>query len=146
MRPRKTSLAALVLIGIALAVPGEVRSADRHWDNDSGDDNWHNELNWDPDGSPAPSEELSVHTGTPHAASSVTTDGGGLIVIYAGASATFDSDLLVGDTGIGLSIAEKVVKAYAGEIRACNDNGACFKFSLPASQRGPAAEKTDTST
>lgn len=32
--------------------------------------------------------------------------------------------------GIGLSIAEKIVKAYNGELRVYNDNGACFEFSL----------------
>jgi two-component system sensor histidine kinase ResE len=35
-----------------------------------------------------------------------------------------------GGTGIGLAIVEKIVKTYKGEIRACNDNGACFEFSL----------------
>ena len=35
-----------------------------------------------------------------------------------------------GDTGLGLSIVEKIVKVYHGEIRAYNDNGACFEFTL----------------
>ena len=35
-----------------------------------------------------------------------------------------------GDTGIGLSIVERIVKVYGGEIRAKNDNGACFEFTL----------------
>jgi len=35
-----------------------------------------------------------------------------------------------GDTGIGLSIVEKIIKAYGGEIRVHNDNGACFEFTL----------------
>jgi len=33
-------------------------------------------------------------------------------------------------SGIGLSIVEKIVKTYGGEIRAYNDNGACFDFTL----------------
>ncbi len=33
-------------------------------------------------------------------------------------------------TGIGLSIVERIVRAYKGSIRACNDNGACFEFTL----------------
>lgn len=33
-------------------------------------------------------------------------------------------------TGIGLSIVEKVVRAYGGGIRAYKDNGACFEFTL----------------
>jgi PAS domain S-box-containing protein len=41
---------------------------------------------------------------------------------------TKDSDR--GETGIGLSIVERVVKVYGGEIRTYNDNGACFEFSL----------------
>lgn len=32
--------------------------------------------------------------------------------------------------GIGLSIVEKIVKANGGEIRAYNNNGACFEFTL----------------
>lgn len=35
-----------------------------------------------------------------------------------------------GDTGIGLSIVEKIVKTYGGEIVAYNDNGAVFEFTL----------------
>lgn len=35
-----------------------------------------------------------------------------------------------GGTGIGLSIVEKVVSTYGGQIRAYNDNGACFEFTL----------------
>ena len=35
-----------------------------------------------------------------------------------------------GETGIGLSTVEKIVKVYGGEIRAYNDNGACFEFTL----------------
>lgn len=34
------------------------------------------------------------------------------------------------DTGIGLSIVEKILKVYDGEITAYNDNGACFEFRL----------------
>ncbi|MFH1149649.1 MAG: PAS domain S-box protein [Actinomycetota bacterium] len=33
-------------------------------------------------------------------------------------------------SGIGLSIVEKIVKAYSGEITAYNDRGACFEFRL----------------
>jgi len=35
-----------------------------------------------------------------------------------------------GQTGIGLSIVEKIVKLYGGEIRAFNDGGACFEFTI----------------
>jgi len=34
------------------------------------------------------------------------------------------------DTGIGLSIVEKLVKIYGGQIRAYNNSGACFEFTL----------------
>ena len=33
-------------------------------------------------------------------------------------------------TGIGLSIVDKVIRAYGGWIRAYNDNGACFDFAI----------------
>jgi signal transduction histidine kinase len=42
-----------------------------------------------------------------------------------------------GDTGMGLATVEKIVKACGGEIRAYNDDGACFEFSL----RDAEAEK-----
>jgi PAS domain S-box-containing protein len=35
-----------------------------------------------------------------------------------------------GGSGIGLSTVEKIVKLYGGEIRAHNDGGACFEFTL----------------
>jgi signal transduction histidine kinase len=35
-----------------------------------------------------------------------------------------------GETGIGLSTVEKIVKIYGGDIRAYNDRGACFEFLL----------------
>jgi signal transduction histidine kinase len=34
------------------------------------------------------------------------------------------------DTGIGLSIVEKIVKVYGGDVRAYNADGACFELSL----------------
>lgn len=36
-----------------------------------------------------------------------------------------------GETGIGLSTVEKIVKLYGGDIKAYNDGGACFEFSIP---------------
>jgi PAS domain S-box-containing protein len=35
-----------------------------------------------------------------------------------------------GDTGIGLSLVQKIVNLYGGEIRAYDDYGACFEFSI----------------
>lgn len=35
-----------------------------------------------------------------------------------------------GGTGIGLATVEKIVKLYGGEIRAYNDGGACFEFTI----------------
>jgi len=35
-----------------------------------------------------------------------------------------------GDTGVGLSIVENIVKAYGGQMRAYNEGGACFEFNL----------------
>jgi len=33
-------------------------------------------------------------------------------------------------TGIGLAIVEKLIQVYGGEIKARNDNGACFEFTI----------------
>jgi PAS domain S-box-containing protein len=35
-----------------------------------------------------------------------------------------------GDTGIGLSLVQKIVNAYGGEIKVFNDGGACFEFTF----------------
>lgn len=35
-----------------------------------------------------------------------------------------------GGTGIGLALVQKLVRTYSGTIRAYNDDGACFEFSL----------------
>lgn len=35
------------------------------------------------------------------------------------------------DTGIGLSIVDKIVRAYGGWIKVYNDNGVCFEFAIP---------------
>jgi signal transduction histidine kinase len=34
------------------------------------------------------------------------------------------------DSGIGLSIVKKIVEVYGGSIRAYNDGGACFEFTI----------------
>jgi PAS domain S-box-containing protein len=35
-----------------------------------------------------------------------------------------------GEWGIGLSVVDRIVKAYGGHIRAYNDDGACFEFNI----------------
>jgi signal transduction histidine kinase len=35
-----------------------------------------------------------------------------------------------GGTGIGLATVEKIVNLYGGEVRAYNNNGACFEFTI----------------
>jgi len=87
--------------GSRVVIPGEyLIPPQRFWDNDSGDDDWFNSLNWDPDGAPAEFQALGVHSGTPHAAVDVITDNGGSITIVgAETSATFDQRLYVGNTG-----------------------------------------------
>jgi PAS domain S-box-containing protein len=37
---------------------------------------------------------------------------------------------MTGGTGIGLATVEKIVKLYGGTIRAYNDSGACFEFTI----------------
>ena len=40
-----------------------------------------------------------------------------------------------GETGIGLAIVDKIVGVYGGTIKAYNDNGACFEFTLVDAHR-----------
>ena len=35
-----------------------------------------------------------------------------------------------GETGVGLATVEKIIEVYGGEIRAYNNNGACFEFTM----------------
>ena len=35
-----------------------------------------------------------------------------------------------GETGIGLATVEKIVNLYDGDIKAYNDHGACFEFTI----------------
>jgi signal transduction histidine kinase len=44
-----------------------------------------------------------------------------------------------GGTGIGLAIVEKIVILYGGAIRAYNDGGACFEFTLHDASGEPPA-------
>lgn len=46
-----------------------------------------------------------------------------------------------GDTGIGLATVENIVKVYGGDIRAYNDHGACFEFTL---KDAPSAASPDS--
>lgn len=48
-----------------------------------------------------------------------------------------------GGTGIGLSIVKKIVDLYGGDIRAYNDDGACFEFVFHAHQGKAAANEGD---
>ncbi|MHB8895054.1 MAG: sensor histidine kinase [Candidatus Geothermincolia bacterium] len=45
-----------------------------------------------------------------------------------------------GGTGIGLATVEKITKLYGGEVRAFNDGGACFEFSIADYAPGAAAD------
>ncbi|NQU22092.1 MAG: hypothetical protein HQ567_12470, partial [Candidatus Nealsonbacteria bacterium] len=74
--------------------PVSVATPEGSWDNGSGDNDWFNSVNWDPDGFPNPSDQLSITTGTPHARAIVMADDGGSITVDAtGTVATFDQTL-----------------------------------------------------
>ncbi len=36
-----------------------------------------------------------------------------------------------GDFGVGLAIVEKIIELYGGHVEVFNDNGACFRFTMP---------------
>jgi PAS domain S-box-containing protein len=43
-----------------------------------------------------------------------------------------------GETGLGLAIVEKIVGIYSGTIKAYNDKGACFEFTLMDTPQSPS--------
>jgi signal transduction histidine kinase len=47
-----------------------------------------------------------------------------------------------GQTGIGLTIVEKIAGVYGGRVKAYNDDGACFEVSLPAGRGGGVSTAT----
>ena len=46
-----------------------------------------------------------------------------------------------GGSGIGLATVQKIVRIYGGEIRACNDNGAAFEFTMKDAQGGAPSRR-----
>ncbi|MBN2476821.1 MAG: PEP-CTERM sorting domain-containing protein [Pirellulales bacterium] len=72
------------------------------WDNDAGDSDWFNRLNWDPDDEPDASDHRIVLSGSPAAASDVSADSGGSITVDgAGCTLTVGGSLSVGTQGAG---------------------------------------------
>ena len=103
--------ARVLLVVFVLAAPSltaELSAEDRIWDNDGGDNDWHNPANWAPNGGPDWSDNLTVRSGSPGAQPaslptfSVTSGGSLAIKPLAGsrASASFDH-LFVGRGSAG---------------------------------------------
>lgn len=70
----------LLLLAICLRSPS-TEAATRAFDNDASDGDWFNATNWDPDGTPAPSDELIVNAGVPTAGSLVEVSNGGSVLL-----------------------------------------------------------------
>ena len=43
----------------------------------------------------------------------------------------FSRSLDANGTGVGLAIVDRIIKANRGTVRAYNDGGACFEFTIP---------------
>ncbi|MFO8012435.1 MAG: PEP-CTERM sorting domain-containing protein [Phycisphaerae bacterium] len=92
----------LVLMGALTVVwiPWPAQAEMRTWTG-ADDKEWFNADDWNPVGLPDPSDDLTINSGTPETADDVTTDSDGSITVTEGAHATFDNDLVVGDSGAG---------------------------------------------
>jgi len=107
-----TVLAAMALVA-ASAAPAAIVT----WDNDAGDGDWFNPLNWSDDLLPAADDEVTLDAATVQAGDTVVTDMGGELLLTNSASAlerlivglggegnaelTMGSDLVTGVASIG---------------------------------------------
>lgn len=77
-------------VGIAAISSLPASAVVRSFDNDATDNDWFHAANWDPNGGPDVFDDLTISSGMPSAATTVTSDGGGSIAVSgAGTIADF---------------------------------------------------------
>ncbi len=92
------SLCALLLV-VFLSVPAAAET--RVWDNGAGDNDWYNSANWNPDGSPDYTDNLTVNYGSPATDIGAATYNGGSITFNNSATTGLLGYLDIGSSGIG---------------------------------------------
>ena len=99
---RSAWLCCLFLSALAAAcAPARVSAAGRAWDGGGANSDWFTAGNWDPNGAPAPADELSVFSGSPTASAKVTAGSGGWIALDGGGVSAALRDVYAGELGDG---------------------------------------------
>jgi T5SS/PEP-CTERM-associated repeat protein/autotransporter-associated beta strand protein len=121
----------------------EVWAADRTWDNGAGTNEWFTPANWNPDGSPASSDNLTIIAGTPQTATAVSVSGGGSIRLNGTGVTVNLSNFTVGnsagngtltiDRGV-LTSGYSVMGSVAGSTGVANLSGSSSAWNTQASQ------------
>ena len=119
-------------------------ATDRAWDNGAGTNEWFTPANWNPDGTPASSDNLTVTTGTPQTASAVSINNGGSLRLNGSGVtvnlATFTlgnnvagSGTLTIDRGV-LTSGYSVMGSVAGQSGTANLSGSSSAWNTQTSQ------------
>ncbi|MEN0109554.1 MAG: hypothetical protein AAF805_02410 [Planctomycetota bacterium] len=90
----------LVLLATCLPVAA-VEGVTRTFDDGAPDSEWFNAANWDPDGAPAPADELIVNTGVPTTTALVEVSGGGSVRLDGNSAGAALDQLFSGRSGSG---------------------------------------------
>ena len=105
MKPKckNKCIGSLMALFLAVALAGQAGAVDRTWDNGGGNNNWFTVANWNPDGSPATTDNLTINSGSPATTSYVSASNGGSITFNnSGTTGSFNSNYFdIGYTGIG---------------------------------------------
>jgi T5SS/PEP-CTERM-associated repeat protein len=96
----KNSISLIVLF-LVVALARQAGATVRTWDNGGGNNDWFTAANWNPNGSPASTDNLTINSGTPATASGVYTSDGGSITFNNSGTTGSLSYLYTGYTGIG---------------------------------------------
>jgi T5SS/PEP-CTERM-associated repeat protein len=91
----------LITLFLVAALAGHAGADSREWTGADSND-WFTNANWNPDGSPASNDNLTVNSGSPAATSAVyTSDGGSITFNNSGTSGLFLDYFYIGYPGIG---------------------------------------------
>lgn len=93
-------IVGLMVLILVVALAGQAAAATRTWTGAT-DNDWYTTTNWNPNGSPVSSDDLTVDSGSPATTSSVWASNGGSITFNTlSASGSFEY-LSIGNDGVG---------------------------------------------